>query len=375
MLLSVIVPVYNMAADDKLLYCLKSLTGQTLDPSEYEVIAVDDCSTDSSFDVMKALSEKPGSVLKAVRLPVNHHQGGAKNAGLALARGEWIGFIDADDWVTPDYYKRLIALADETGADMAGCDYSLVDCHTMEPGRIVRNNRKEQAGILTEEKYRSLLTDSGSLVVKVYRREIILGNDGVKAPVSDEEYLERLALIEQDKGRAGVFPEDIFYEDNAVCKTWMLRAKHFEYIEEPLYFYLQHGASTVHTVSAKNMEDRKEAASLMIGEARRQGYFEQYRPELEFAYTVLFYINTLFSVLRADRFPGAYGFVKDLGRKMREAFPDFEKNPYYRERIPEEEKRLIAMQGKSDLRFYLYYRLLWAYRDFRSGRKRQANRR
>ena len=369
MLLSVIVPVYNMAADDKLLYCLKSLTGQTLDPSDYEVIAVDDCSTDDSFAVMRQLEEESGGVLKAVHLPVNHHQGGAKNAGLMLARGEWIGFIDADDWVTPDYYERLITLAEKTGADMTGCDYSLVDRHTMEPGKVVRNNRPEQAGILTEDKYRKLLLDSGSLVVKVYRREIILGEDGVRPPGSEEEYRERLSLIGQDKGRADVFPEDIFYEDNAVCKTWMLRSKHFEYLEEPLYFYLQHGASTVHTVSAKNMEDRKKAASLMIEEAAEKGYLEQYRPELEFAYTVLFYINTLFSVLRADHFPGAYGFAKDLGKKMREAFPDFEKNPYYAARVPEEEKRLIAMQGKSDLCFYLYYRLLWAYRDLRAGRK------
>ena len=129
---------------------------------------------------------------------------------------------------------------------------------------MVHNNRPEQTGVLNEEKYRSLILDGGSLVVKVYRREIVIDHPSR-------------------------FPTGIFYEDNALANSWMLRATHFEYIEEPLYYYYQHDTSTVHTITRTRCEDRMEAGRLMLREAEQYGYLEQYRPEIEFNFTVLFY--------------------------------------------------------------------------------------
>ena len=80
MKLSIVVPVYNMAADGKLEFCIRSLLGQTLTQKNipYEVIAVDDASTDNSLQVLKKLSEED-SRLKVIASPENHHQGGARN--------------------------------------------------------------------------------------------------------------------------------------------------------------------------------------------------------------------------------------------------------------------------------------------------------
>lgn len=350
MRLSVIVPVYNMAAEGKLEYCLNSLVHQTLEAEEYEVIAVDDCSGDSSPEILRRFEKEYPSILKAILSPVNHRQGGAKNRGLLQAKGEWIAFIDADDWVTEDYFERLLQRAEVTGADMVGCDYSMTGEHSMRPGKVVPNHRPEQTGEMDHEKYRLLLLDSGSLCVKIYRREIIFGGSESRA----------------------VFPEDMFYEDNAVCKTWMLRSKHFEYIPEPLYFYYQHGDSTVHTISEQNMEDRRTAGRLMLAEAGEKGYLEEYRQEMEFAFTVLFYSNTLFSVMQArSGIRDPYGFTAELAKEMKETFPDFQNNPYYRQRISSEEKKLIAMQMDSQIRFYIYYRLLWGYRNLRKALKKK----
>jgi glycosyltransferase involved in cell wall biosynthesis len=342
MKLSIIVPVYNMAAGHKLEYCLDSLVAQTI--GDYEIIAVDDCSTDSSWEILEKYQGRFPEKLRAIHLPENQKQGGAKNVGIEQACGEWIGFIDSDDWVTPDFYERLITKGEETGADMVGCDYSLTDKHSMEVGQVVHNNKREQTGVLDVEKYRSLILDSGSLVVKVYRREIIVDHPSR-------------------------FPAGIFYEDNALANSWMLRAKHFEYIEEPLYYYYQHDSSTVHTISVKRCEDRMEAGRIMLQEARDYGYLEQYRPELEFSFTILFYVNTLFTYMQGVR-PVRAGFVRRLGREMRETFPDFRQNPYYMERVGAEEKKLVNMQLASTAGFIIYYKLLWAYRNFR--RKRRA---
>ncbi len=337
MKLSIIVPVYNMASDGKLEYCLNSLVSQTIE--DYEVIAVDDCSTDESWDILQAYQEKYPDRFRAVHSEINRKQGGAKNIGMRLAKGEWIGFIDSDDWITPDYYERLIRRGEETGADMVGCDYSLTDEHSMKIGKVVHNNKAQQTGILNEEKYRSLLVDGGSLVVKVYRREIVIGHPGR-------------------------FPEGIFYEDNALANSWMLRAKHFEYIEEPLYYYYQHDTSTVHTISAKRCEDRMEAARIMLKEAREYQYLEKYHAELEFSFATLFYVNTLFTYMQGVR-PVKYGFVKKLGQEMRKEFPRFTENRYYRERLGAEEKKMVRLQQRSTLGFILYYKLLWGYRNLR----------
>lgn len=340
MKLSIIVPVYNMASDHKLEYCLDSLVNQTV--KDYEIIAVDDCSTDNSMEILKEYESRFPEKFQAVHSEVNKHQGGAKNIGLRMAKGEWIGFIDSDDWIRPDMYERLIERAESTGADLAGCDYCLTDVHSMEVGQIVHNNKKSQSGILNKEKRASLILDGGSLVVKIFRRSMIM-----------EKELW--------------FPEDIFYEDNALGNSYLVLANHFEYIEEPMYYYYQHDTSTVHTISPKRCEDRLEAGRLMLEEAKRHGYLEELRPELEYSFTLLFYINTLFTYMAGVE-KTKYGFVKAMGKEMKVTFPEFEKNPYYQERTHAEEKKLIRMQQKSTLFFMLYYKLLWAYRRWRKRR-------
>ena len=326
-----------MAADGKLEYCLNSLVNQTI--TDYEILAVDDCSTDNSLEILRSYERKYPDKFKVIASPKNRKQGGAKNLGLAEARGDFIGFIDSDDWVTPDYYERLIDKAEETGADIVGCDYHLTHEHSMKIGQVVHNNKASQAGELTKEKYRSLILDGGSLVVKIYRRHIIF------------DYPNR-------------FPEGIFYEDNAIRNSWILRAKRFEYIEEPMYYYYQHDTSTVHTITRKRCEDRMEAARIMVEEARGFGFLEEYYPEIESSFTTLFYVNTLFSYMAGVK-KKEYKFVKAMGQEMKEAFPDFMNNKYYQERVHAEEQKLIGMHMKSTLCFMLYYKLLWTYRNLR----------
>lgn len=337
MTLSIIVPVFNMAAEGKLEYCLDSLVNQTI--TDYEIIAVDDCSTDNSLEILRSYEETYSSKFKVIASPVNRKQGGAKNLGLEQAKGDWIGFIDSDDWVTPDFYEKLLSSAKETGADIAGCDYHLTYEHSMKIGQVVHNNKPEQAGSLNKEKYRSLILDSGSLVVKIYKRHIIF------------DYPNR-------------FPEHIFYEDNAISNSWMLRAKRFAYLQEPLYYYYQHDTSTVHTITKERCEDRMEAARVMVREAREFNFLEEYYPEIESSFTTLFYVNTLFSYMAGVK-KKEFGFIRELGKEMKETFPDFMENPYYQERVHEEERRLIRMQMKSTLYFMIYYQLLWSYRKLR----------
>ena len=295
MRLSIIVPVYNMAADGKLNFCLDSLVGQTI--SDYEIIAVDDASTDHSLEILREY-EARYEWFHVIASPVNRRQGGAKNEGLKAASGEWIGFIDSDDWVAPDFYEKLLARARETGADLVGCDYSLVAEHTFSVGRIVRNNTADQTGILDVEKHKKLLMRPGSMVVKVYKTSVIREN-GLD------------------------FPEGIFYEDNCAGSVWSLYFRHFERVEEPLYYYYQRIGSTVHHITEAKCRDRMRAAVLLVEQCRDRGILEEYRQETEYRFAELYYVITLFSYLQGVAHP-RLSFVRELRSGVEERFPDFE---------------------------------------------------
>lgn len=338
MKLSIIVPVFNMAGDEKLTYCLNSLLGQKL--NDYEIITVDDCSTDNSLEILKEYEQRHPDKIRVIHSEINKHQGGAKNIGMQAARGEWIGFIDADDWIHPDMYNRMISRAEETGADMVGCDLTMVDSHTMEVSDIIeKNGDASQTGILDHDKKKHLILDGGRLVTKIYKRDTLQRND-----------------IH--------FPENIFYEDNAMSNSFLLTAQHYEHISEPWYYYYQHDASTVHSFSERKCLDRMEAGRIILSEAKRLGFYEEFKDEIEFMFIQLFFVNTLFTYMPCVR-PTKLSFVKELTNELLNTYPEFEINRYYKDRVNPEEKKLIKMLCNSPLRFYAYYKLLWTYRKFR----------
>ena len=110
---SVIVPVYN--AEKYLQECVDSILNQTL--SDLELILVDDGSTDSSPALCDHYVAQDARV-KVIHKP-NGRAASARNAGLRTAMGEYVAFVDSDDWISPDMYEKML----QTGADVTLCDY------------------------------------------------------------------------------------------------------------------------------------------------------------------------------------------------------------------------------------------------------------
>ncbi|MCR4687913.1 MAG: glycosyltransferase, partial [Lachnospiraceae bacterium] len=100
---SVIVPAYNV--EDTLFDCIASLVMQTL--NDIEIIIVNDCSTDHTYMVMQMLEEKFPDKIIIIDSPVNRGPGGARNLGMEYASGDYIGFVDSDDYVAKDMYEKL----------------------------------------------------------------------------------------------------------------------------------------------------------------------------------------------------------------------------------------------------------------------------
>ena len=118
---SVIVPIYNGA--ETLKRCLDSLKRQTIDA--YEVICVDDGSTDESAAIIDRYQEEMPETFRAVHT-MNQGASKAREAGIMMALGEYIGFADCDDEVYPDMYEALYNIAEAKTADIAVCGYKRV---------------------------------------------------------------------------------------------------------------------------------------------------------------------------------------------------------------------------------------------------------
>lgn len=341
MQLSIIVPVYNMAGGGKLQFCLDSLLKQKL--ADYEIITVDDKSTDNSLEVLREYEVKYPDKIRVIASPENRRQGGAKNLGLAQAKGDFIGFVDSDDWVSEDMFSKLLEKAVITGADIVGCDYLITDELGKEEGRPIQNNYASQTGELDDDKYRELILTPGSMVIKIYRRELFFDH-GI------------------------VFPEKMFYEDNAISVLPFLYAKRFERVEECLYFYYQHNASTVHTVDIGRCKDRIRAMELYKKQCVERGFYDRFQKEMDYKIFELGYRNTLFSYMQAKSIPG-YGFVAGLRKFLIEQVPEFAQNEYYQKLVDPETKKLVGLHRKSNLLFICYYKALYCYRKLRYRNK------
>ena len=121
--LTVIMPVYN--AEQTLEETLSYVYRQTFlrqYPGGFQLIAVNDASTDDSPAMLRAEAEAHPELLTVIDLPENRGPGGARNAGLDAADGDYIGFLDSDDTIDPTVYEKLYRAA------TAGEGYDVADC-------------------------------------------------------------------------------------------------------------------------------------------------------------------------------------------------------------------------------------------------------
>ena len=111
--ISVIVPVYNV--EKYLARCLDSIINQTL--ADIEIICINDGSTDNSLEILNDYAKKD-SRIKIID-QTNAGLSCARNAGMQIAQGEYIGFVDSDDWIDLDFYEKLYTAAKKYDADIA----------------------------------------------------------------------------------------------------------------------------------------------------------------------------------------------------------------------------------------------------------------
>ncbi len=170
---SVIVPVYNM--EKYLERCVDSILAQTY--ANLEVILVDDGSADSSGAICDSYAERDNRI--RVVHKANSGLSSARNAGLDIALGDYIGFVDSDDYISPEMYQLLASALDKSDCEIANVMYVRVDENgaTM-PSKVPHNTDKE---ISAEQFLRELMLHTGDVSVwsKLFKKEIF---DNVRFP-------------------------------------------------------------------------------------------------------------------------------------------------------------------------------------------------
>ena len=121
MFLSIIIPVYNGAKN--ITNCLNSIWTQELCADDYEVICVDDCSTDNTVEVLNNISKEHNN-LRIIKNDINRRAGGSRNHGVLEAKGEYIVFIDSDDYFHPGSLKEVILYLKNIPLDILVCDFA-----------------------------------------------------------------------------------------------------------------------------------------------------------------------------------------------------------------------------------------------------------
>ena len=225
-LLSIIVPVYDV--EKYLQKCIDSILAQTL--TDFELILVEDGSPDNCPALCDAAAAKDA------RIRVIHQKNGglsaARNAGLDVARGEWIGFVDSDDYIAPEMYETLYKAVQSTGADLALCDYAEVD----------------ETGALCPPMHISLAE-------QVFTGRELLKNatDTMIQPAWNKLY--RRAIFAQLRYPEGKLNEDLFLIPE-VC----LQIQKAVVVPKALYYYVQRGGSIMSGNKTLRHFDAAEAA-------------------------------------------------------------------------------------------------------------------
>ena len=289
--LSIIVPVYGVEKYiDK---CLNSLVKQSL--KEIEIIVVNDGTKDNSQKIIDKYVKKYPDKIKSY-IKENGGQGSARNYGLKKTTGEYIGYVDSDDFVEKDMYKKLYNKAKENNYDIVVCgNYNVSeDYQNKNIDAFINNYNTDLENIFF-----------GKMAVwnKIYKRDILIKNK-----------LE--------------FKEKVWYEDLAFTLKAIMNSNTFAFIDEPLYDYLIREGSTMNNSNVQRNLEILDAFNDILSYIQHNKK-EEYFNKIEFLAIDHIYISAIVRVLKADSDKNIKKeTIEKLINYMNKNFPNYKSNKF-----------------------------------------------
>lgn len=294
MKLSVIVPVYN--TERFLRKCLDSIFAQTF--TDYEIIVVNDASPDHSQEIIDEYMQKH-SCITCIKKP-NGGISDARNAGLKIASGEYISFIDSDDYIREDMFERMIEKAESEDFDIVCCDMDYI----FEDG--------------------STKTVSSHIETDLHHFEEIKASMTRIYPAPWNKIYHR-RLFDHDVR----FTKGVWYEDMEFLYRLYPYIKSIGTIKEPFNQYVQHLGAITYTYDERLFDYIKNWQHI-LSDYEKLGLMDTYADELEFS--CVRYLYATF-IKRAANYSNKALFDEAVDKAMemvKECFPNYKKNPYFK---------------------------------------------
>ena len=212
-LISVIVPVYNV--EKYLKRCVTSILNQSY--KNFEVVLVDDGSTDNSG---KICDEMQGADSRIIAYHTkNGGLSAARNFGIEKASGDYIAFVDSDDFIKPDFLMQLISAMRQTNADIAACGYEMYFNKLLSFSVVGNKN--------------AVYTNNKAI------KSLFMGEKTVDVMAWNKLYKKSLFYDEI------CYPKGLLHEDVATTYKLLYKSKQIAYVALPLYCYFQRKGSIV----------------------------------------------------------------------------------------------------------------------------------
>lgn len=316
--ISIIVPIYKV--ENRLEYCIKSILNQTF--NNFEIILVDDGSPDNCGRICDEYEKKDK------RIKVVHKENGglsdARNTGIDIAKGQYIGFVDSDDIIHPRMYEILFKCINKSNSDIVQCKFKRF------------NN-------LDEIKYD---LDNYYEVFEEYdnKRAIIDMIDNNKINVNSWNKLYKYQLFETLR-----FPKGKIHEDEFLTYKLLYNSKKIAYIDEELYYYYQNDNGIMNGSNILKRLDRIQALeerSKFFLENGDNDLYNKSNSALFFALNKVYFIFKRNNKLKKDK-----ENIKKLKIKIKKVSMLLENNKY----LSSANLKIVKIINKNNMFIYIYY--------------------
>ena len=289
---SVVVPVYNV--EKYLDKCLNSLVKQTL--KDIEIIVVNDGTKDNSQDIIDKYAKKYKNI-KAYKKK-NGGLSSARNYGIERCAGEYIAFLDSDDYVEYDMYEKLYNKAKSEDFDVTVCNVNYIyDNYTKEvTSNLVKDIKTK------EEIKKSMINIYPSVWNKLYKKELFNNDIQFKEGVwfEDVEFLYRLFPYINSIGVTSDYSINYVQREGAITKTF----------DERVFHYIDNFNGILNFYKENNL-------------------YEEYEKEIEYCYVRYLYATFINSASNFTDKTLYNKAVSEAKKNVKENFPNYRKNKYF----------------------------------------------
>lgn len=302
--ISIIIPCYN--SEKYIEECFNSIRNQTIGLQNIQVIFVNDASTDRTLEYLRGYEMEFPESVKVINLTINHRQGGARNQGLSHAVGEYVLFLDSDDWLDVTMCEKTYNKMIEYDVDIL--QFSFIHVYGE------NNFSKDQS------------YEYGFLDGKIpqIKKGMLIGT---LFTFGSQNKLYKRSFLEQQNA---CFPEGVVYEEPYFVYPLLFEAERFYSMEDGVYFYRQTGQS----VTSRHMDKKTilynhpfVQLELLKKLVSNKKYVERYYNEIEFHFLYSYYMETLYFAGIGHKYLSVDVF-KNMQKLVLELFPKYEENPY-----------------------------------------------